>query len=134
MSGRPIVRFCEGGGEPDLVGDWIAGDGLAAERAMLARLGAALSNEEVQAPETVRAAVARLPRGQVVLLPGTRQLVPGRPIVGATIRMQNLRLVQGVLANRTGQRSPTVRARRRSSAFVPPDVALGMWLEFREER
>lgn len=127
-------HFRHANGAEALIGVWIAGDGLAAERALLAGLGVPLGNEQIHAPEPVQGVVARLPRGEVALLPGSRQLVPGRPIVGATLRVRDLKLVQRALAKGTWKLLPVVQTKHGSSVFLPPGIAHGIWLEFRQER
>jgi hypothetical protein len=85
----------------------------------------------VHVPERVRVEVARLPEGDVVLLPADRQLVPGRKIVGATVRVRSLAAVEAVLA-RIGPSPPRVATAQGTSAFLPPDRTNGLWLELRE--
>ena len=125
-------HFRHANGAEALTGVWLAGDGLAAERALLAGLGAAITGQDVCVPEAVRGAVATLPRGEIVLLPGSRQLVPGRKIVGATLRVQDLALLQRMLAQGRRGLHPAVQTRNWRSVFLPPDATHGIWLEFRE--
>jgi len=129
---RPEHFRHENGAEA-LIGVWIAGSAQG-ERALLAGLGAILGDEIVHSPEAAQGAVARLPRGEVVLLPGARQLVTGRPIVGATVRVRNLKLLQDVLTRGGWDPPPVVQTARGSSIFLRPDITHGIWLEFREER
>jgi len=127
-------HFRHANGAEGLVGVWIAGDDLTTERRLFAGVGATFTEEEVHVPETVRGVVARFPHGEVVFLPGSRQLVPGRRIVGATIRVRDLKLLQSALAKGRLRVPPVVQTRRGSSVFLGPDITHGMWLEFREER
>ena len=127
-------HFRHANGADALIGVWIASDDLAAERTLLGGLGVVMQDEDVQVPDAVRAPVARLPRGEVVLLPGARQRVPGRPIVGATLRVRDLTLLQRALAKGTWRLPPVVHTTHHASVFVPPDLAHGLWLEFRQER
>ncbi len=126
-------HFRHANGAEGLIGVWIAGDGLVAERTLLTGLGAALADDDVHVPEPLQGSVARFPQGEVVLLPGRCQLVPGRPIVGATIRVRDLELLQLALAGGPWDPPPAVRTERGSSLFIPPDIAHGIWLEFRQE-
>jgi hypothetical protein len=127
-------HFRHPNGAEALIGVWIAGDGLAAERALLAGLGARITEQDVNVPETVRGAVARFPRGDVVLLPGSRQLLPGRKIVGATFRVRDLGLLRRALAQGRRKAPPAVQTMSGRSAFLAPDLTHGIWLEFRETR
>ncbi len=116
-----------------LIGVWIACNGEGSERTLLAGLGIALCNEIVHVPEAVQGVVARLPQGEVVLLPGSRRLVPGRPILGATVRVRSLKLLQRVLAKRIWKPPPVVQTKRGASIFLAPDITHGIWLEFRQQ-
>lgn len=84
----------------------------------------------VYVPHPVGAHVAVLAEGEVVLLPAEEQRVPGRSIVGATLRVRSVEVARAVLADAgTGLRA----ARGGQSVFVAPDAANGLWIEFREE-
>ena len=82
---------------------------------------------DVAVPDTVRATVARLPEGELILLPASRQAVPGRPIVGVTLAVQGLRQAKAVLA-----REGIAAREAGGSLFVPPAAAHGLWIEMRE--
>jgi hypothetical protein len=71
-------------------------------------------------------------KDEVVLLPGSRQLVPGRSIVGATLRARDLTLLQRVLAQGRREAQRVVQTRHGRSVFLAPDTTHGIWLEFRE--
>jgi hypothetical protein len=143
MSGRnqsPTDRpehFAHANSAESLVGVWLAGDDLSPERRLLAKLGAQVVSEDRPVPDphlrasryggrTAKAQIARLTEGEVALLPGARQLVPGRPIVGATVRVRDLAAARNVLAGR-GQEIG-------SSIFLPPALTHGLWLELRAGR
>ncbi|MCK7505426.1 MAG: VOC family protein [Desulfobacterales bacterium] len=125
-------HFRHPNGAEALIGVWIAADGLAAERALLAGLGATITEQDVNVPETVRGAVAGFPLGDVVLLPGSRQLVPGRKIVGATVRVRDLALLRRALAQGRREAPPALQTMPGRSEFIAPDLTRGIWLEFRE--
>jgi hypothetical protein len=120
-------HFAHANGAESLIGVWLAGDDLSHERAMLAAVGATVTAGDVNVPDTVKADVATLEEGAVVFLPGGRQLVPGRRIVGATLRVAShakARKVTGVVAP-SAPSTPT-------SVFLPPSSTHGLWLELRE--
>ena len=107
---------------------WLAGE-LAAERGLLAAAGATLVDEDVHVPERVRATVARLREGEVLLLPPSRSMIRGRPIVGVTVRVADLAAARRALA---GNGVATRGAGSGPTVFVPPEAAHGLWLELRE--
>ncbi|KAA0253502.1 MAG: VOC family protein [Acidobacteria bacterium] len=121
-------------GAESLEGVWLAGDDLSRERALLAGLGVSIVEEEVHVPRRTRALVARLPEGEVVLLPGERQVAPGRRIAGLTVRTRSLDAALGALSRAGGPAPAVVRTERGTSVFLPPGLAHGTWLELREER
>lgn len=92
-----------------LAGVWLALDMTPDARALVAALGGTLGEEEVEAPERTRVWVARLGSGRLLFLGAHRQLVRGRPIVGLTVRVKD------------------IRATRR---LVPPPEAQGLWIRF----
>jgi len=130
---RP-AHFEHANGAEALIGVWIAGDDLAPERDLLTRLGAAIADERVQLPEPDTAIVARLPQGEVVFLPGVRQRIQGRRIVGATLRTRDLEALRRVLAKGPARVPPVIATQHGSSMFLPPDLTHGIWLEFRQPR
>ena len=120
-------------GAAALIGVWIAADDLTQERRLLTALGAMTAEEEVYTPQKSKATVARLQHAELLLLPGSRQLTPGRRIVGATIRTRDLDALRRVLSE-SSQNVPQVVARNDGrSIFIPPGDAHGIWLEFRQE-
>jgi catechol 2,3-dioxygenase-like lactoylglutathione lyase family enzyme len=115
-----------------LVRVWLAGDDLSRERELLDGLGAAVADADVRVPDAMHASVARLQEGEVILLPGSRQLVAGRRVVGATLRVGDLAAARAILDR--GQPTPLaiVTTRNSRSVFVPPSRTHGLWLEFLE--
>jgi hypothetical protein len=112
---------------------WLAGE-LSRERRLLETLGARIQAAEVRVPDRVTAPVARFAEGDVVLLPIDRQRVPGRPIVGATLRVRSLAALEAVLA-RGGLPVPErEHTPQGESIFLRPPETHGLWLEFRKAR
>jgi catechol 2,3-dioxygenase-like lactoylglutathione lyase family enzyme len=126
-------HFRHANGAEALIGVWIAGDDLSAEQDLLARMGASIAGEDFHVPENVRGTVARLPQAEILFLPDSRQLKPGRRIVGATVRTRDLEALRRVLAVCPWNMPPVVRTKHGSSMFLPPDLTHGIWLEFREQ-
>ncbi len=115
-----------------LIGVWLAAADFSAERRLLQSSGATFVEQDVHVPETARATVARVPDGEIVFLPAARQVLPGRKIVGVTVRVRSLNAVRRVIADRLGQSLPNVPSARGVSVFIPPTLANGIWIEFRE--
>jgi catechol 2,3-dioxygenase-like lactoylglutathione lyase family enzyme len=111
---------------------WLSADDLSRERRLLDALGATFAEADVRVPDPVRATVARLREGDVIFLPRTRQVISGRRIAGATLRVGSIETARDRLS--TGQLSPLpiVTSPEGRSVFVPPSRAHGLWLEFRE--
>lgn len=127
-------HFAHANGAEALVGVWLAADDLSAERDLLEMLGATITEGERAVPEPANAGAATFPDGEIVLLPASRRLVPGRRIVGATIRTRSLAALREAMA-RAGLDAPSVRRTPRGTSVVlPPDLAHGLWLEFLEPR
>lgn len=120
-------------GADALIGVWVAGDDLTAELKLLTSLGAEFSEQEVYVPEGVMAIVAELQQAELVFLPGSWQLVPGRRIVGATIRTSDLEALRGVLMAASLDVPPVLLTNNGLSMFISPDIAHGIWLEFRQD-
>ena len=123
-------HFAHANTAQSLIAVWLADNELGHERRLLRTLGATLSEEQVRLPEPVNATVAHLPEGDVVLLPGSRRLAPGRRIVGATVRSgasTSRRASWGACDCR--RRHDEQRPATVPSLFLSPDVAHGLWLE-----
>ena len=105
---------------------WLAGE-LAAERALLRTLGAVLEERTVHVPDPVRATVARFGAGEVYLLPASRAIVPGRPIVGVTVGVTDPSAARRVIER--GGVATRAGIGGRPKVFVAPEAAHGLWLE-----
>jgi hypothetical protein len=109
---------------------WLA-DGMPEQR-LLAMLGAAPIGEPPCGPFGSGVAAFSLPEGEVVFVPVTAQLAPGRPIVGATVTVENLETARSIL-NGNRIRHDRVAGCARDSLWVRPSDAHGMWLELRQQ-
>ncbi|MBN9660673.1 MAG: VOC family protein [Acidobacteria bacterium] len=114
-----------------LIGVWLATDDLSPERGLLRSLGIPVERRMACTPECAMAEVAQLPEGEIVLLPGRRQVVPGRRIAGATVRVRSVAAARTAL-ERGGWKTRVRRSRQGSSIFLPPEVCFGLWLELRQ--
>ena len=81
----------------------------------------------------IKATVARLQEAEVLLLPGSQQIVPGRRIVGATIHTDDLEALRRVLSTNLLDIPQAVTIPGGRSIFIPPQAAHGIWLEFRQD-
>jgi hypothetical protein len=126
-------HFRHPNGAESLIGVWIASDNFEVERRLLSAFGLTFADKDVSVPDSMKTTVAILKEGEVVFIPGSRQLVSGRRIVGASLRTRDLELVWRVLSRSFSNELESIQTNG-SSLFVPPTIASGMWLEFREEQ
>lgn len=124
-------HFVHANGATSLIAVWLAGE-LRAEERLLETLGARVSTAEVYVPQRASVRVAALDEGDVVLLPADRQLVAGRKIVGATVRVRSVATVTDLLSRSGFPPVETVTTSRGASVFLPPAQTHGLWLELRE--
>jgi hypothetical protein len=119
-------HFRHPNGAISLSAAWLAGS--PAERQITELPGGKLVRETSCAPFGFASKSVRFKEGEVVLLPESEQIVPGRPILAATVIVQNLLELQGILAGmRVDYRQ--VPGCGRPSFWVQTH---GLWLEFRE--
>jgi Glyoxalase-like domain len=117
------------------LGIWIAGGDQSRIVELFKVLGAPVERRKVYVPDPVLAEVATVAdAGEVILLPATRQILPGRPIVGIVFQVQDLNAL-----NRTIDTVGVIPALTREtnayrSTFIAPRDTHGVWLEFREPR
>lgn len=116
-----------------LIGVWLAPREPAPELSLLERLGATIERREVAVPDRLAATVARFEEGFVVLLPASRRITAGRPIVGVTFRVRELAAARRALESGGVEIPATVEHAAGASVFLPPEVAHGLWVELREE-
>jgi catechol 2,3-dioxygenase-like lactoylglutathione lyase family enzyme len=125
-------HFVHANGASSLSAVWLAGGDLSRERRLLAALGAQMASTNLSAPEPSTAPVARFAEGDVVFLPADRQLVPGRRIVGATLRVRSLAAAEAILAHGGAGIAEKVIRPPGASLYLPPSVTHGLWLELKE--
>ena len=125
-------HFAHANTAQSFVSVWLAADDLSPERRALQALGATFVEADVRVPDAARAQVARFAEGDVILLPRGRQIVSGRRIRGATLRVASLDTARAILGR--GQPAPPaiVVSSAGRSVFLPPSRTHGLWLEFRE--
>ncbi len=131
-SDRP-AHFVHPNGAEALIGVWLAAEDFTPERALLAALNVPVSEQDVRVPEPASVPAGKLREGEILFLPGARRLLPERSIVGATLRVRTLEPVRKALATGGIDPDSLVQPTTGRSLFLPPEVALGMWLEFRAE-
>lgn len=115
-----------------LVAVWLAGEAAAADRDLLVVLGARGEPRTLLLPDSTRAEAMAVGDEEVYFLPAAWQAMPGRKIVGATVRVRHLAKAREVLARAgfTGLRE--ARSGRGQSLFLPPELTHGIWLELLE--
>jgi hypothetical protein len=82
----------------------------------------------------VRAEVLSVGDGEVYLLPAAWQSVPGRKIVGATVRVRSVAKAREVLARGGLTGLHEAQSERGRSLFLPPAVTHGLWIELLERQ
>ena len=122
-------QFAHANGATKLSAVWVATEHGESLVRLLLLLGGRQQRRQVHAPGPVEATVVSLAAGEVVILPGRYQLLPGRPVVGASFRVRDparvgRRLVEGGI-------EPVAAAGTAERIVVGPGSAHGMWLEFR---
>ena len=126
-------HFAHANTAESLIAVWLAADDLSAERKLLAAVGATFARRTVHVPDAMTAEVAQVGEGEIVFLPGSRQIVKGRRIVGAALRVKDLAAARQrvTTANLEGVREG---GGRQASLFLPPDATHGLWIELRSTR
>jgi len=119
-------------GANSLIGVWIASDNLEKEYQLLSGLGASIEQQVAYVPERVETNVAILSQAEVVFLPSSMQIVPGRRIIGVTIQTVDLDLLKNVLQSSQISVLTENQTENSRSVFISPDIAHGIWLEIRE--
>jgi catechol 2,3-dioxygenase-like lactoylglutathione lyase family enzyme len=125
-------HFAHANGAESLVSVWLAGADLSAERKLLTATGAIITQEEVHVPGRRRAEVAHLTEGTVVLLPESQQILKGRRIVGATLRVADVSAARRAIGRRSDAAMSDIVAADRS-LFLPPSITHGLWIELRQQ-
>ena len=121
-------HFAHPNGATALGAVWIATDDGDALARLLVALGGRRERREVLAPDRVEATVVALAEGEVFILPARHQLLPGRPIIGASFRVRDIATVRRALA--AGGVSPRTGLELAERLVVEPSKAHGLWLEF----
>ena len=116
---------------------------IAAARTLVDRHGAALNAARaraysvvpdnpvwVQIPDSTGAWTVTFGADKILLLPGSRQRLSGRPVVGASVVVTRLANVRSEL--QASGLNPVVDTT--STILLPPELTCGIWLEFREGR
>lgn len=115
-----------------LIGVWIAPDDLAPERELFTRLGMSISREQTCTPQCETRLVWCFPSSTIVPLPASRQLVHGRPIIGAVLKVEDLDKAVSFVGKVVPSATTVVHAAQWDSVFVPPSATHGIWLELRQ--
>lgn len=126
-------HFKHPNGAVALVSVWLALEDISKERGFFKRLGAVIDEREVHVPNRVKATVARFQQAEVILLPVSRQLIQGRPIVGATLRARDLKNLLRILKAASSVVPAIVKTKYGHSIFLSPELTHGIWIEFRQE-
>ena len=115
-------------------GVWIAGGDDSPLVPLLQSAGGELATKKVFAPTERSAKVVQVQNGEVVFLPKSSQIIPGRPIVGVVFLTRDLAALQRCLIAAHIPSAAHVEAAHHRSVIIAPQQTLGLWLEFRELR
>jgi catechol 2,3-dioxygenase-like lactoylglutathione lyase family enzyme len=116
-----------------LIAVWLAADDQSPYEDLFARLGVKRRGDLLRLrPVKARARRIGVGKGEILLLPGHARRVPGRPLVGMTLRVRDIDVAGRVLRRAGHDLRAIDLGREGRSIFLPPDVAGGFWLELRE--
>ncbi|ATB41606.1 hypothetical protein CYFUS_007073 [Cystobacter fuscus] len=117
-------------GATSLSAVWMAADDFNAERALLRTLGARMDTQTIRAPKSMKAPVAKLQRGQIRFLPKHFQRVPGHRIVGVTLAVPDLAIVERIMRSSDIRNPEVAYSPDRRSLVLPPGEHRLLWIEF----
>jgi hypothetical protein len=126
-TGRP-EHFAHANGATALSAVWVATENGGSLARLLVLLGGQQERRTVSAPDLVEATVVRLGEGEVIILPRSHQLLPGRPVIGAGFRVRDPAKVGRMVAEAGIEPRAGTRAAER--IVVEPRSAHGLWLQF----
>jgi catechol 2,3-dioxygenase-like lactoylglutathione lyase family enzyme len=115
-------------------GVWIADGEDSSLVPLLKSAGGEVSTKKVFAPTERRAKVVKVQNGEVVFLPKTSRITPGRPIVGVVFLTRDLAALQRCFDAAHIPAAARVEAAHHRLVMIGPQQTLGLWLEFRELR
>ncbi|MCB1184769.1 VOC family protein [bacterium] len=122
-------HFAHANGASGLQAVWWAADDPSSDR-LLDDLGARPVPVAWTSPSGAACRAARLPSGEVRLLPPAERVRPDRPICGLTVAVADLDAVLAALQGVVPVEQVRVEGDGRA-VLVAPDAACGLWLEFR---
>jgi catechol 2,3-dioxygenase-like lactoylglutathione lyase family enzyme len=115
-------------------GVWIADGEDSPLVPLLKAAGGEVATKKVFAPTERSAKTVRVENGEVVFLPKSSQIIPGRPIVGVVFLTRDLAPLQLCLNAAHISLAAHVEAAHHRSVIIGPRQTLGLWLEFRQLR
>lgn len=124
-------HFAHANGATALGAVWVASEHGPALVRLLASLGGRAERRTVLVPGTgpAEATVVGLSSGEVIILPPAHRTVPGRPVFGAGFQVADLAAVRRTLE--AAGIAPAGGTTSGTRLMVGPDVAHGLWIEFR---
>jgi catechol 2,3-dioxygenase-like lactoylglutathione lyase family enzyme len=115
-------------------GVWIADGDDSPLVPVLKAAGGEVATERVFAPTERNAKTVRVQNGEVVFLPKSSQIIPGRPIVGVVFLTRDMAALQSCLSAAHIPSAAHAEGAHHRSVIIGPQQTLGLWLEFRELR
>jgi hypothetical protein len=108
---------------------WVATDAGAELERFLVHLGGVRTRRLLSVPDPVTVPLVTVDGGEVAILPASRQLAAGRPIVGVSLRVDRVDVVGRQLSE--AGFTPRVHTGAARRVVVAPSETHGIWLEFR---
>lgn len=127
-------HFAHRNSATSLVAVWLATDHITQFLDLFKRLGIATSQQRIYSPlSTQYASIAKLKEGEVILLPASNQLTRNHPVIGATVKIENIEALKTTLKQAGIKILAVIKgAGNTQSLFLPPEITHGIWLEFRQ--
>jgi catechol 2,3-dioxygenase-like lactoylglutathione lyase family enzyme len=127
-------HFAHANAAAAMTGVWLALDAPARQSLgkVLLALGAVFGSRTVFVPSATKADVWNVQNGWIILLPKSRELHPGRPVVGVDFEVRDFAAAARYLRSRSMSLLADSKASAQKRLFIPPDRANGLWLEFHE--
>lgn len=126
-------HFAHANSAESVTGVWLAPGNSASFSGFFQNLGMTLQKRKISFPFSAPdAQAAELKEGEVIFLPPSFQLIPGRQIIGATVKVRSIEAVKAALKQSGMKVSQVVKNGGTVSFFLSPDLTHGIWLEFRQ--
>ena len=104
---------------------WLATDHIPSYLQLFKKLGIKIKQKKMFSG--IIAQIAILKEGEVILLPASQQLIPHHQVIGATVKVKDLKKLKTIL-----QLSGINGSESKNSVLISPALTHGIYLEFRQ--